>query len=85
MSETVPPTARSPVPLTDVLVPAELAPGVNGIMMMIGRSERICVSAGPAAVHHAATSAATRRSVPDIWAPPGNGGLSHERNRTILP
>ena len=27
MSETVPPTARSPVPLTDVLVPAELAPG----------------------------------------------------------
>ncbi len=25
MSETVPPTARSPVPLTDVLVPAELA------------------------------------------------------------
>ena len=27
MSETVPPTARSPVPLTEVLVPAELAPG----------------------------------------------------------
>jgi len=27
VSETVPPTARSPVPLTDVLVPAELAPG----------------------------------------------------------
>jgi hypothetical protein len=27
VSETVPPTARSPVPLTEVLVPAELAPG----------------------------------------------------------
>ena len=27
MSETVPPTARSPVPLTEVLVPAELTPG----------------------------------------------------------
>ena len=27
MSETVPPTARSPVPLTDVVVPSELTPG----------------------------------------------------------
>ena len=48
MSETVPPTALSPVPLTEVLVPAEIAPGTY---LRHFRVERRIASGGMGAVY----------------------------------
>ena len=48
MSETVPPTALSAVPLTDILVPAELAPGTY---LHHFRVERQIASGGMGAVY----------------------------------
>jgi predicted Ser/Thr protein kinase len=48
VSETVPPTARSPVPLSDVLVPAELAPGT---FLHHFRVDRQIASGGMGAVY----------------------------------